>query len=332
MCILQALMGCLSPALPRTNVLRHVPNHPLYQAVAESDLTERGMVKRSRDRHFLGGCSDIYQGTLRLEGSKVKIALKVMRFRGRLPSPLTDADYKVFYMEVLVCSRLNHPNIAEFKGFTMPTDPTDMPTIILRWYKHGDILSWLEKNRSVDRLLLLRDVVSGVQYLHSVSVIHGDLKAANVLIDDQRRARLCDFGTSHIVSNLPVGLAPSDMVSPSELGYTVRYSSPELQMDEVSTPMSDIWAVGCVAMQILANVAPYANQRSDDAARISILRGNSPVNVTAFSPQTPLVNTLIGDIATCWDQDPLLRPSAEELLERIDALRNQGLTITRPFE
>ncbi|KAG8947531.1 hypothetical protein FRC03_001021 [Tulasnella sp. 419] len=329
---LQGLMQFLGFFTPRVKTSSYnPPNNPFYQAVAHSDITGIGVIRRPQHRSFLGGYSNVYEGTLQYKrGPEMKVAIKVMRFRGPVSPQLDDKDYKRFYMEVLVSSRLGHPHIAEFKGFTMPTDLTDMPAIISLWYQNGHIMAWLEKNLTVDRLSLLRDVISGVRYLHSRGIVHGDLKAANVLIDDQYRARLCDFGMSHLIDNQD-DLPSYSEVSLSEIGCTLRFSSPELQENEISTFMSDMWASGCVATQILANEVPYANHRNEPGIRFAILKGEMPVNIAAFTHQNHLIEALLGNIAACWRKDPRHRPSSEHLLGSIDSLMRQGLKIVRPL-
>ncbi|KAG8918092.1 hypothetical protein FRC02_002657 [Tulasnella sp. 418] len=183
--ILQGLMQFLGFFTPQVKTSSYnTPNNPFYQAVAHSDITGIGVIRRTQNRSFLGGYSDVYEGTLQYKrGPKMKVAIKVMRFRGPVSPQLDDKGYKRFYMEVLVSSRLGHPHIAEFKGFTMPTDLTDMPAIISLWYQNGHIMAWLEKNLTVDRLSLLRDVISGVRYLHSQGIVHGDLKAVSKCVN-----------------------------------------------------------------------------------------------------------------------------------------------------
>lgn len=63
--------------------------------------------------------------------------------------------------------------------------------------QHGDIITWLQTKdgrAQADLLKLSRDIARGMEYLHSRDVVHGDLKGKNVLISNEGRALLCDFG------------------------------------------------------------------------------------------------------------------------------------------
>lgn len=66
--------------------------------------------------------------------------------------------------------------------------------------KNGSALKYINSTEEViDRMIILGDVASGLEYLHARHIVHGDLRAANVLISDDGRACITDFGLSSLI-------------------------------------------------------------------------------------------------------------------------------------
>lgn len=69
--------------------------------------------------------------------------------------------------------------------------------------KNGSALQYINSiEEVVDRLTIIGDIASGMEYLHARNVVHGDLRAANVLIGDDGRACVADFGLSRIIEEV----------------------------------------------------------------------------------------------------------------------------------
>ncbi|KDQ12658.1 hypothetical protein BOTBODRAFT_414223 [Botryobasidium botryosum FD-172 SS1] len=101
----------------------------------------------------------------------------------------------VFESEIEVWKHLRHPNILEFFGSCSIADP---PFAVCALKSNRDVLNYLRRNPNEDRLKLLHQASLGLVYLHKNAVIHGDLKATNILVDERGVACLCDFGLSRI--------------------------------------------------------------------------------------------------------------------------------------
>ncbi|KDQ50365.1 hypothetical protein JAAARDRAFT_142113, partial [Jaapia argillacea MUCL 33604] len=78
----------------------------------------------------------------------------------------------------------------------------DQPFIVMPLLKNGNARDFVEAHLAADCTRILLDVSRGLLYLHEKGVIHGDIKAVNILIDDGQRAVLCDFGLSRIKADL----------------------------------------------------------------------------------------------------------------------------------
>ena len=97
-------------------------------------------------------------------------------------------------------SKLRHPCVTTVMGAVV--GPTVEPMLIMEYMEHGCLHDLLHNEtvvlESERRLLMILDISQGVRFLHSFNpqVIHGDLKAQNILVDSKFRAKVADFGLS----------------------------------------------------------------------------------------------------------------------------------------
>jgi serine/threonine protein kinase len=101
-----------------------------------------------------------------------------------------------------------------------------------------------------DLVQILADVASGLDALHRAGLVHRDVKASNVLLDERGSAALTDFG-----------LAKRDdwsrLTKMGQVMGTVDYIAPELLRGESATPASDLYALGCVTYEMVAGRPPF---------------------------------------------------------------------------
>lgn len=102
-------------------------------------------------------------------------------------------------------------------------------------------------------LRLTNEVASGLDALHASGVVHRDIKASNLLIDETGKALLTDFG-------LAKGRAYTALTRPGQVLGTLHYLAPELIRGEPATPASDIYALGCVVYECVAGKPPFADR------------------------------------------------------------------------
>ncbi|KIK56132.1 hypothetical protein GYMLUDRAFT_825126 [Collybiopsis luxurians FD-317 M1] len=134
---------------------------------------------------------DIWRG--RLKGRPV--CLKVLRFVVEQDESTRARMRKQFCHEALVWRQLNHPNILPLLGVNTELFFPSF-CLVSPWMEHRDIITYLKKNPVYDLLSVLTDVVAGICYLHSRDppVIHGDIRGGNILVTDDYRCCLADFG------------------------------------------------------------------------------------------------------------------------------------------
>ncbi|KAG8933642.1 hypothetical protein FRC02_011465 [Tulasnella sp. 418] len=181
------------------------------------------------------------------------------------------------------------------------------PALVSPWYIYGNIISYLGQHLDANRNSLAVDVVNGLEYLHSFPVSHGDLKGENVLVDGEKRASLCDFGMSQFLDE--ASRIAGFTTTSDNRGGTDRYMCPELLEDMPKTTSTDMWALGCLLIQILADQIPYQHITRRHAVLLAVVRGEPPFTVC---PDT--VSTSQWDyICKCWSRTPEDRPLATEL-------------------
>ncbi|KAJ7715140.1 kinase-like domain-containing protein [Mycena metata] len=270
-----------------------------------SSLFITGVTGREEDPTFGGGYGDIYRASC----NNVPVALKRLRYfiRG---SELRRIRAK-FCREALLWRDLNHPHILPFLGIDSSTFSSTL-CMVSPWMEHGTVMRYLKEHghADVDKLASLF-IPQGLQYLHSRHVVHGDLRGNNILITQDWRACLADFGLS-VVSN-----ATSSMST--NRGGSVYWMAPELLdsdrfgFDFARTPASDVYAYGCVCLELYTGKPPFAGLR-EPAALLRVLGGERPDR-----PLTPplMSDTLWQHITTYWVETPAARPETQLVVQNM---------------
>ncbi|KIM29312.1 hypothetical protein M408DRAFT_328957 [Serendipita vermifera MAFF 305830] len=193
---------------------------------------------------------------------------------------------------------VNHPNINTFLGYS--EDFGQFPALITVWCEHGTILNYLASNATTrtQRLQLALNITEGVRYLHDLGLIHGDLKPSNVLVDNSGQARLCDLGCVRSVNG-------RDLATSTPYTGTERYKAPELFISEtnprpVASLQGDIYALGCIHVEIVENIVPFGQVENDDLRNV-IRKGDPPASPP---PQLSAEKRRIWNLLqACWGED-----------------------------
>ncbi|KAF8483207.1 kinase-like domain-containing protein, partial [Gautieria morchelliformis] len=100
--------------------------------------------------------------------------------------------------EIRAWTGLQHPNIARLYGTTREANGSI--GLISHFFECGNIVDYIKSadKSKLNILKLLHGTTSGVDYLHGEGIVHGDIKGSNVMVDDEGRAKLIDFGVSRI--------------------------------------------------------------------------------------------------------------------------------------
>ncbi len=187
-----------------------------------------------------------------------QVALKLIRQGGDF-----DAVVRRFLAERQILARLRHENIARLfdGGLAEPASgqPEDrQPYFIMELVEGAPITDYCDERRlSVEqRLALFLQVGRAVQYAHRNLVVHRDLKPSNILVTDQGRVKLLDFGIAKLLAQ-EQDATEAVLTQTGRLVLTPQYAAPEQARSEAVTTATDVYALGLVLYELLAGRRPY---------------------------------------------------------------------------
>ncbi|KAH9838754.1 kinase-like domain-containing protein [Rhodofomes roseus] len=259
-----------------------------------------------------GGYSDVWHATHYADGRSTTVALKVFRVYAK-------DKLQRFCQEAILWLRLRHKNIVPLLGADMTLFPVCLVSV---WMEYGNISGYLKQYPDEDRLRLLIDVAEGLAYLHSESMVHGDLRCANILINDERQACIGDFGLSAVIHDPDTIMSITP--SPNAVG-TLRWTAPEILDPEtfglehaVASLETDVYSFGMVMWETFSGHTPYEEYRYDATAQWKILLGVRPGRPTHAMALG--LSDLVWDlIQRCWVPDRHMRPTADTILHELKA-------------
>ncbi|XP_004602587.2 proto-oncogene serine/threonine-protein kinase mos [Sorex araneus] len=259
-----------------------------------------------------GGFGAVYKATYH----GVPVALKQVRAGAgnRL------ASQRSFWAELNV-ARLRHANIVRLlAASTRAPAGLDGPGAVLMEFGghltlHRRIYATPEPLGPRERLRYALDVASGLRFLHAQSIVHLDLKPANVLISEQGVCKIGDFGCSQ---KLPGRPCPEK--APGPLGGTYTHRAPELLRGEALTPKADIYSFAITLWQLSTRELPYSGERDYVLYAVVACQLRPPLSAPVFTDSVP-GRKLQSLIQRCWTPRPRQRPSAGLLWLDLHALK-----------
>jgi eukaryotic-like serine/threonine-protein kinase len=233
-----------------------------------------------------GGMGEVYRAE-RADGQfEQQIALKLLR---------QDAveHLGLFVTERRILAKLEHPGIARLYDAGIGDD--GRPYMVMELVEGVPITDWCRQRKAgLDkRLALFAQVCNAVTYAHQHLVIHRDLKPGNILVTDDGRAKLLDFGVAKLLSG-----AVEDATRNTPL--TLSYGAPEQLTHAAVTTATDIYALGVLLFELLTDRLPWAIGQIPVAVAIDkVLHETAPALVAAIasvtSPPVP-ARLLSGDL------------------------------------
>ncbi|KAI5118300.1 hypothetical protein M0805_003819 [Coniferiporia weirii] len=261
-----------------------------------------------------GGFGFVRQGKLR---NGLNVAVKRVKHSTRLNFAGKTAmkDSKRFHNEALVammCRNFRHPNILQFLGVAVAEKIG--ACLVFPWMKNKDCLEYVQNNDLVPRMPIIRGTVNGLAFLHEKGVVHGDIKAQNVLVSDAGKPIICDFGLARVSDE-----HERHEVSRSLQGAgNVRWKAIELLEgpDDKATKESDMWAFGMFSIEVLTGELPFPNRSNSASVTIDICAGRLPERPAIEECRDELWDLLL----QCWRKESSKRPTAAIALKFLDSL------------
>jgi serine/threonine protein kinase len=213
----------------------------------------------------------------------------------------------MFRREIFTLTTLNHPSILKLLGYT------NQPPfcLVTEFMSNGSLFDVLKSKQGgltpTDRTVIALDIARGMEYMHERNMIHRDLKSLNILLDDNRRARICDFGLVRLKSLAPL----------TGLIGTPQWMAPEILMCSTYYDVKvDVFSFGIVLWELLTGEIPY---RDIPVEKLGYL-----VVQEELRPEIPKVTppSLAHLIDACWSPDPKQRPTFTMIINFFNNIRN----------
>ncbi|PKY53714.1 kinase-like protein [Rhizophagus irregularis] len=242
----------------------------------------------------------------------IKIALKIIEYNS-----VNQDNMNRFLKELRNLRKVNfHPNINRFLGITK--EPiTNNYIMVLQYANRGNLREYLKNNfKSLnwdDKIRMASEITCGLKCLHSRKIIHRDLHAKNILVDNNN-LMIADLGLSKHLTG--------EITSNSIAWGMLEYIEPQCYVVDnyVRDKRSDIYSLGILLWEITSGYPPFSSiSRATLCYRIANGYRESPMN------DTP--SEYVELYQKCWDNDPDLRPNAEEVYDTLKRFSKDNTTV-----
>ena len=165
-----------------------------------------------------------------------------------------------FIREEWIGKRIDHPNVMKI----LPRPESRFLYLLAEHIEGQSLRQWMLDNPrpSIEEIRrLVGEIARALRAFQRLQIVHGDLKPENVMIDRNGNAKIVDFGTARVQGFDE----QADPVRPSHPAGSVGYVAPECLLGQQPAHSADIYALGVVAYEMLANALPYKPPIAQDA-------------------------------------------------------------------
>ncbi|KAK8448029.1 hypothetical protein SEVIR_8G202832v4 [Setaria viridis] len=270
-----------------------------------------------------GGHGTVYKGIVK---GNMPVAIKRCAL-------IDERQKKEFGQEMLILSQINHKNIVKLVGCCLEVE---VPMLVYEFIPKGTLFELIHgKNQALQisfstLLRIAHEAAEGLNFLHSYAsppIIHGDVKTANILLDENYMAKVSDFGASI--------LAPSDKEQyVTMVQGTCGYLDPEYMLTCQLTEKSDVFSFGVILLEVLTGQEPLKldgpeTERSLSSNFLSAMKENNLDAILPSHVKGQENNELIRGLAElakqCLDMCGSNRPSMKEIADELGRLRKLSL-------
>ncbi|GJJ12478.1 hypothetical protein Clacol_006720 [Clathrus columnatus] len=246
-----------------------------------------------------GGNADIYTGIFRGQ----TVAIKSLR---PWSSNSTISETKLLNRlrrEYMTWTWVSHPLVLPCLGYYF-LDPTrELPALISPWMTKGSFEKYAATIRGPECLKVLVEVAEGLCYLHEYiqPIVHGDIRAGNILMSDDGRPCLSDFGLSSV-------LRQEGLTATTEHAGSLAWMSPELLQAQaipaIPTTYSDVWAYAMTVLEVMTGRRPYSPIEAPATLIENISHGELPPRPQRMKVPEQMSNKIWSLCQRCWRVTP----------------------------
>ncbi|MGN8225467.1 serine/threonine-protein kinase [Gracilimonas sp. BCB1] len=268
-----------------------------------------------------GGMGVVYKAR-RSDGEfEREVAVKVLNRR-----LVSESWEKRFNQEKAILASLDHPNIA--KLYDAGISQKNRPYLVMEYVEGMSLKEYIQKEEPglKESLAKFKEICEAIDYAHRNLIVHRDIKPQNVLINEQGRVKVLDFGIAKIISE---ELTEEEVVQTIESGrlLSLSYAAPEqVNMGKI-TVATDIYALGLVLYEMLAREKPFdlSGKTLQQAEKIILNRETenisckAKVNLRKIDPKD-----LDAIVSKCLRKESEYRySSVRELITDLENLQNK---------
>jgi Ran GTPase-activating protein (RanGAP) involved in mRNA processing and transport len=251
-----------------------------------------------------GGFGDVYLGMYHRE----QVAIKKLRAMDLSQSTLVE-----FKRETSIMAQLQSKYIVRLYGICL-TQPYCM---VMEYMPKGALYNILHSPEDLNwgvRQQIAIDIAYGLAFLHDKNILHKDVKSLNVLLTEQLRAKLSDFGMSQVRNET------TSKTSETTTGGTLLWKPPESFQRKPYTPKSDIYSYGVVLWEIATRTLPFQDANGDASLiREWITQGSYDYEAETSAPALSTCPVYFQSVMRgCWKKEPGQRMALHEAIVQLE--------------
>lgn len=239
----------------------------------------------------------------------------------------TTKGQKEFETEAAALGRVRHPNLLALRAYYL--GPKGEKLLVYDYMSNGSLASFLHARGPETvinwptRMNIAKGVALGLGHLHAQEdMIHGNLTSSNILLDEQTKAHIADFGLSRLMT----AAANTNMIATAG---SLGYNAPELSKVKNANTKTDVYSLGVIILELLTGKSPGEGMNGMDLPQwvASIVKEewtNEVFDLELMRDAPTIGDELLNTLKLalhCVDPSPAARPEVKQVLQQLEEIR-----------